>query len=181
MLADGLLDTLEAIVAMLAVVVILAVAIHRSSERYAEARGERRRRRGLPDTAPWTCPTCGMRNDGPSRFCDACKSYPTIADDPGSEQMMWFMGWLPALVAAAIGGIVAVLITWEPWPLLIALLAGPLLGWIATLVFFYSAGRLWWRYSRDEGMAGFVVITSWIGVGPAVAVIVTIVVTLGWV
>lgn len=180
MFTDGLPDALEPVLAVLAIVVVVAMFIHRSADRYAETRGYPKWFSALPDATPWACPHCGAHQDGTSRFCYSCKNYPTIADDPGSVQMMWLIGWLPALVVAVIVGTVAALITWEPWPLLIVLLAAPLLGWFATLVCFYSAGRLWWRHSRGEATAGLVVVVSWFGAGPAVAVVLAIVATLLW-
>jgi hypothetical protein len=88
---------------------------------------------------------------------------------------------VPTFLAAAIAGIGAALITWDVWPFLIVFVTGSLLGGLAMVgvfgvVAFYERWRAGfiWELSDTQGLA--VMFT----VGPAVAIIVAVVVTLSW-
>jgi hypothetical protein len=128
----------------------------------------------------WTCPHCTRRNAGRSRTCYSCSSHATVLDDPGSGQVVLFLGWVPALVAAAIGGIVAALVTWDLWPFFVVLVAASILGWLGTLGFFFGGWEAWWRHGRDGGAADRIFATT-IGIGPGVATVITIIVALIWI
>ena len=96
--------------------------------------------------------------------------------------MLLAVAWLPTVGAAALGGVVAALVTWDPWPLAVVLVAGTLVGWLATLV--YCLTSEYFDYfdtpgcppdRRDQLNA----LLAWV-VGPAVAGIVALVVVLAW-
>jgi hypothetical protein len=93
--------------------------------------------------------------------------------------MLLTVAWLPTIAVAAIGGVIAALVSWSLWPLGIVLVAGSLLGWLATLVwfmtlsFFYTPGRLdYSEYDLSD-------LVAW-GVGPAVAIVVALAVMSIW-
>lgn len=88
--------------------------------------------------------------------------------------------WLPTIAVAATGGVIAALVSWNLWTLGIVLVAGSLLGWLATLVWltlysflFYTPGRT----GPYEDALGERI--PW-GVGPAVAIVVSLAVMSIW-
>ena len=104
-MTDGLLDARGPVVAILAVVALVAWF---SAIRYSRVSGDERRSRGRTDPAGGTCPYCDTHHYGWSRSCNTCKNWRTILDDPAATRGVMFLGWLPALFAAVIGG------TWAP-------------------------------------------------------------------
>jgi hypothetical protein len=99
--------------------------------------------------------------------------------------MLLSSAWLPTLVAAAIGGIIAALVTGDPWLLATILVAGTLSGWFATLVCFvtmvcFDILRLLAHDGRPgTSKVGLSDLADWT-VGPVVAIVVALVVVLTW-
>ena len=85
--------------------------------------------------------------------------------------------FLPTVGVAAIGGVIAALVSWSLWPLGIVLVTGSLLGWLATVVWFVVYFALWRLRGGSEAEYGDLV--AW-GVGPAVAIVVALGVILIW-
>ena len=99
--------------------------------------------------------------------------------------MLLSSAWLPTLVAAAIGGIIAAFVTGDLSPLGFVLVAGTLSGWFATLLCFVTLGFIdLLRQLAQDGRPG----TSKVGlgdlaawtVGPVVAIVVALDVMQNW-
>jgi hypothetical protein len=98
--------------------------------------------------------------------------------------MLLSSAWLLTLIAAAIGGIIAALVTGDLWSLGIVLVAGTLSGWLATQAYILTVGLLSFLGFLASGRVD----TSkddlrdraaWV-VGPAVAVVLAIVAIHQW-
>jgi hypothetical protein len=102
----------------------------------------------------------------------------TALEDPGSAQAFIFLGWIPPLITAAIGGVVVGLRTGSLGALAAVLIGGTLAGYIATLVILFTVG-----HNLEQSRAGSLMAKAFVGfvlvVGVAAACWVAITVDRG--
>ena len=126
---------------------------------------------------PWSCPDCGARVTR-GRFCRACQRYATTLDDPGSTQIIVLAGWLPAAVVAAIAGVVVAVATGNLLALLVVLVCGLLLGWLATVALFLVVLEYHDRRGLSEPLGEFLLLVDILLVGPVVGCAIAVTVLL---
>ena len=69
------------------------------------------------------------------------KSDPrTVLDDPGAPQLALFVGWIPAAVAAVIGGIAVAILTSTFDAFVVIALAGTVVGYVVCLFCMFGIG-----------------------------------------
>ncbi len=112
------------------------------------------------------CLNCGVRTEHGDRLCPACF---TVLDDGGSTQVVRFIGWFPAGVVAAIAGVVIALAEWNLFALPVVLVVGTLLGWLATVILFFSILEFHDKHHLGARVASGLFYSTYLLVGPLVA------------
>src|SRR3954452_15760131 len=79
-------------------------------------------------------------------------------EDPGTGQAFIFLGWIPPLISAAIGGVIVGLRTGSLGALAEVLIGGTLAGYIASLVILFSVG-----HSLEQRRAGSLIAKTFLG------------------
>lgn len=92
-------------------------------------------------------------------------------DDPGTTQIMLFVGWIPPAVAALIAGIIVAIRTGNLWALAVVAVGGTVVGHITSLTVLFTIG--WYlqrRRVRGWAVRAFILIDVAVGVVAAVAI-----------
>jgi hypothetical protein len=69
------------------------------------------------------------------------KDQATELEDAGTAQAFIFLGWVPPLITAVIGGVIVALRTGSLGALVMVVIGGTLAGYIASLVILFTVGR----------------------------------------
>jgi hypothetical protein len=92
-------------------------------------------------------------------------------DDPGTTQILLFVGWIPPAVAASVSGIILAIRTGNLWALAVVAVGGTVVGYITSLTVLFTIG--WYlqrRRVRGWAIRAFVFIDVAAGVVAAVAI-----------
>lgn len=82
----------------------------------------------------------------------------TALEDPGTAQALIFLGWIPPLVTAAVGGVIVGLRTGSLGALILVLIGGTIAGYVASLVILFSVG-----HSLEQRGAGSLIAKAFLG------------------
>ena len=99
----------------------------------------------------------------------------TELEDPGTAQAFIFLGWLPPLITAVVGGVIVGLRTGSLGALVLVLIGGTIAGYLASLVILFTVGR-----SLEQRRAGsfvakaFLLFVLLVGVAGACTVAITV-------
>lgn len=99
----------------------------------------------------------------------------TALDDPGTAQAVIFLGWIPPVVVALLGGVIVGFRTGSLGALVVVVIGGTLAGYIASLIILFTVG-----HSLQQRRAGslvakvFVILVVIVGAAAACTVAVAV-------
>jgi hypothetical protein len=95
----------------------------------------------------------------------------TAIEDPGTTQLVLFMGWIPPAVTALAGGLIVGFTTGSLWALAVVVIGGTVVGYIACLTILFTVGWFLQRLRVRSGIANaFLLVDLAAGVLAAIAV-----------
>ena len=96
---------------------------------------------------------------------------PTALDDSGTGQALILMGWIPPLVTSLIAGVIVAFRTGSLGALVVVVIGGTLVGYIASLVVLFTFGHMLQQGGVGRRVANaFLVLDIAVGVGAALVI-----------
>ena len=95
----------------------------------------------------------------------------TALDDPGTAQVLLFVGWIPPAITSLIAGVIVAFRTGSLGALVVVVIGGTLVGYIASLVVLFTVGHMLEQQGVGRRVANaFVVLDVAVGVVAALVI-----------